>query len=937
MNMLPFLRRTLGAQGHYCLWVFDRATGRKIQKFYPAVEQLAAAALDYDTRGWDAYFGLATFITDEERTADNVQSIRTFFLDLDCGEGKEYPDQITALQTLQNFCMRMALPKPLIVDSGRGIHVYWVMDRDLTRAEWQPVADKLKAACKQHNFPTDPVVTADAARILRVPETHNHKDNPPSPVLVLSQAGAKVVSFEEFASKFDAIVAKSRVHIPAKHRAVTEQLLGNHKNSFKMILTRSEPCAQIIHAITHQHEVSEPLWRATLSIAAHCEDAEKAIHAVSRGHPDYDPRTTEEKASRIKGPYLCERFDEYNPGGCAGCPHAGKIKSPIVLGRELKVAETEEERTVEVPKPQQAEDITEIIVVPKPPEPYVRGVNGGVYKKGVDADGDPADILIYHHDLYVTRRVYDKDTGDSVVIRLHLPRDGVREFSVPQSSINAMDKLREALSAKGITARSKAQWENIGYYIMDYVDDLQAKEPADNSHRQFGWTKDMKSFVLGDNEYFPGRVRHNPSTKSTRVLAEYMTPRGTLDQWKELMQFYNHAGMELHQLIICSAFAAPLMEFTAIYAMLLHLDGPTGFGKSTTKLAAAGVYGKPDGLMIKHDDTMASTFHRFEVMKNLPLYIDELTNCTPQDSSIIAYSLSAGRQRMRMSGGSNEERSRGEPWHLTAVSSGNASMMAILESGKAQPDAERERVFEINIKDYIYPHPKSVADAFQNAVNTEVYGVAGPVYIQWLVDNKDVAKQFLLSTQERLDALTGLTSTNRMVSASMAAYLAGGMLAKRLGLIDFDMKAVFDLVVRLVRERLDYFQGTNRNSLEYLTQYITENWNNVLRINSTQRAGNDDPIANEFVVPDAIPKGALIARWEPDTKNLFLIPKPFQKWCVEQQLNAKGILQDIAKTNTVDYKKVRIDKGTKLNLSSINAYVVHLPLEEPDNAGTETR
>lgn len=923
----------LATEGHYCLWVFNRETGRKKQEFYKTIPALADAALDYDEQGWDTYFGTATFTTDADRTADNARALRTFFLDLDCGPSKEYPDQVTALQSLQNFCMRMALPKPLLVSSGRGVHVYWVMDRDLTRDEWQPVADKIKASAKQHNFPMDYVVPADAARILRIPGTRNHKDSPPSPVTVLMQAGKSVVKFEEFASKFGDVITKPKMHIPMKHRAITEQLLGNHTNNFKMILTRKDGCAQIMHAATNQADVSEPLWRATLSIAAHCEDASKAIHAVSKDHPDYDPDTTEDKARRIKGPYLCATFDDYNPGVCASCPHFNKIKSPIVLGRELKAAETDEERTVEVPKPTQAEGVTEIIVVPKPPDPYLRGVKGGVYKHAVNDDGDPDDILVYHHDLYVTRRVFDRDTGDSVVIRLHLPQDGVREFSVPQSSINAMDKLREALSAKGVTARSKKQWENIGYYIMDYVDHLQAKEPADMSHRQFGWTKDMKSFVLGDNEYFPGRIRHNPATKTTRVLAEYMEPRGTLEQWKKMIGFFNHDGMELHQLIICSAFGAPLMEFTPINAMLLHLDGPTGFGKSTTKLAAAGVYGKPDGLMIKHDDTMASTFHRFEVMKNLPVYIDELTNCNPSDASIIAYSLSAGRQRMRMSGGSNEERTRGEPWFLTAVSSGNASMMAILEANKAQPDAERERVFEINIKDYIYPHPKTVADKFQNDINTEAYGVAGPVYIQWVVDNKDEVKQFLKTTQERLDALTGLSSKNRMVSASLAAYLAGGMIAKRIGLIDFDMTRVFDLVVDLIRERLAYFEGNTRDSLEYLTQYITENWNDVLRINSTLRAAKDDPVANEFVVPDATPRGALIARWEPDTHNLFLIPKPFQKWCVDQQLNAKGILADIAKTNKVEYKKVRIDKGTKMQLSAINAYVINMQLPEPDDAG----
>jgi hypothetical protein len=161
------------------------------------------------------------------------------------------------------------------------------------------------------------------------------------------------------------------------------------------------------------------------------------------------------------------------------------------------------------------------------------------------------------------------------------------------------------------------------------------------------------------------------------------------------------------------------------------------------------------------------------------------------------------------------------------------------------------------------------------------------------------------------------------------------MLAKQLGLIDFNMRKVFDLVVRLVRERLENNKEDVRSSLEFLTQYITENWNNVLRIESTMdRRGKDSTgLTDEFVVPDATPKASLIARWEPDTKRLYLLPKPFQKWCVDQQLHMKGLMDDIKRTNPVAYKKVRIDKGTKMNMAAIHAYVIDLPAEALD-AGT---
>ena len=940
-----FFNRIMCDTGVYCLWTARRVTdddgiptkelAERRQHFYADVPALMAAAATYLASGCEVFFAMAAFNDASDRTTGNIRALKCFFFDLDCRPGKEYADKGDAISALQNFCTRNGLPKPLLVDSGGGIHGYWVLDHEVSYAEWAPVAERYKAACIQQGFRMDTAVPSDGARILRVPGTLNFKDTPPSPVTMLWDNGA-TVSFEEFASKFDSIVTKPRSYIPAKYNAVAEQLMGNISSNFRKIITRSDSCAQIMEAVTNQAGASEPLWRATLSIAAMCEDSARAIHAVSREHPDYDPEATEEKARKIKGPYLCARFDEFQPGVCASCPHFGKIKSPIMLGKELNIAETDEDRTVEILQGPSAPPGSGFlvpattIVIPKPPHPYVRGVAGGVYKQGKDEDGNIKDELVYHHDLYVTRRVYDPEVGDSIVIRLHLPRDGLREFSVPQGHINAFDKLQAALSAMGVTARGKAQWTAIGYYIMDSVDDLQAREAADLAHRQFGWTPDFRSFVIGNREYLPGGItRHSPPTDDTKHLAAFFESRGSLDEWKKLMQFFNREGMELHQLVICTAFGSPLMEFSPIFSMLLHLNGPTGFGKTTTQWAAAGVYGKPDMLMIRHDDTVASKFHRFEIMKNLPIYIDELTKCTPIEASDLAYSLSAGRQRNRMSSGSNAERHRGDPWHLSSVSSGNASVMDMIEAAKADPDAERERVFEVNIRDYIYPHSKETSDAFQNAIAKDVYGVAAEPYLRWLVDNVDKAREFFLTTQQRLDAAAGLSSKNRMVSAGFAAHLAGGMIAKQLGLIQFDMKRVFNLVVRLIRERAMYLEATKKSPVEYIVQYVSEHYNNILRINGAQDLrGKQDKIADTFVIPEATPHGELVARYEPDTKRLFLIPKPFKVWCVKQQLNAAALMQEVAKEYPYEFRKVHLSKGTKLKLPKTDVHIIEFAIEE---------
>lgn len=113
---------------------------------------------------------------------------RCLWLDLD---GKSFDSIEDAVRKLAVFVRAVGLPPPSIyVHSGRGVHVYWCLDRDVTVAEWQPVADALKAKCKELEFAADASVTSDPARILRAPGSLNRKGESPIPCRVLGDNGS---------------------------------------------------------------------------------------------------------------------------------------------------------------------------------------------------------------------------------------------------------------------------------------------------------------------------------------------------------------------------------------------------------------------------------------------------------------------------------------------------------------------------------------------------------------------------------------------------------------------------------------------------------------------------------------------------------------------------------------------------------------------------
>ena len=114
-----------------------------------------------------------------------------------------------------------------------------------------------------------------------------------------------------------------------------------------------------------------------------------------------------------------------------------------------------------------------------------------------DEEAEP--VCVYEHDLYVVKRMNDPDpsVGELALLRLHLPQDGVREFTVPLSIISSKDKVREALDTKGVVAGGK-KMEAIANFVMLFIKELQYKKKAELMRTQFGWADKNSKFIIGD-------------------------------------------------------------------------------------------------------------------------------------------------------------------------------------------------------------------------------------------------------------------------------------------------------------------------------------------------------------------------------------------------------------------------------------------------------
>lgn len=885
----------------YCTVGIKENTNNKDvnQRFVSSIDEVSQHADEFVANTYNAFFAMAKYGTEKRRTIKNAIALKSFYIDLDCGPGKPFPDLNTGLQALKEFCKAASLPRPTIVKSGMGAHLYWVCSESLPREKWLPHAARLEALCKEHKFDVDPAVTGEAARVLRIPETMHVKD-PTNPIPVEVLYVAPEISYEDICKLLEPTTdILDAINAPAAPELdpLTLMLMGNSQSRFKTILLKSlqgEGCAQIAAAYNEQDTLEEPLWRGALSIANKCVDRAKAIHVISSKHPEYSPDATEQKASDTKGPYTCATFKKLRPQLCEGCPH--KISSPIQLGKEIIEAKEGDNVIVDLqPETKEAKEY----IIPKYPFPFFRGKNGGVYRRSKNEDGDEIDELLFPYDFYIVKRMVDPDIKDVVLLRFHSPNDGVRELIIPNGSLVAKDKLMALISPIGITVLGKAQ-DAVQQYLNTWTHHLMSIEKADLSYKQFGWLEDGSGMIVGDKEIRATDVVYSPPSGPTLSLVPYMQPKGELSVWKDVINYYGKPGMESRAFAFFMGFGTPLMRFTELDGFLLNLvSRESGTGKTTILHAINSIYGRPKELTLSPKDTYNARMNRIGILQNLAVTMDEITNIEPEIMSQQVYDVTSGRAKHRMMQHENRERSNNTKFQTGMIASSNRTVTDILLSLKGFPDGELKRILEIKID-------ADDMDATWSRTHFERllgnYGHAIVPYAQYIIAQQDAVKEVLAATRRRVDVEGGIRNSERYWALMVSLAITGGLIAKKLGLHDIPIKPVFDFAINLVKDARSKAANFIFDSDDFLGTFFGNHFNEVLVINS----GRDKRTGLELG-PIIEPRGKLTMRYEPDTKLMYVSVSAYRTECNKLSMNFEESL-DVYKKN----KSLIIHNGNEI-------------------------
>lgn len=773
-----------------------------------SIDEAETLAGRLDADGWDVYFAPASF-DGHQRTAAQARTVPGLWMDLDTGAGKLYETAEQAMAGLVQWLAQHKLPSPThVVHSGYGLHVYWLFDAPVPVEQWKEAADRFKRAAAVAKVCDDLGVISDAARILRVPGTHNHKADEKREVRLLHESEARV-RLEDILSALPELGPQRSVTRRTDEWAVESDLPPGDAEVI------AEKCAQMRRIRDEQGKVPEPLWRAGLSVLWRCENREHYIHEWSRGDPRYDAAQTQRKAEATAGPATCQHFADCDPEGCMGCPLRGKITSPILIS----VAPAP---VVEEPGEEWRLNRTKSFSV----------TSGGVW---FAPDGEAVPKQITQVPVWVVevreRAKRHSAEGDSSTLLVEwVGVDGrTKRAVVHQSDVFSLDRFKSWAASENLAA-AVTDWKLLVMYISQYTLESIKRQGSRRYHETLGWHAD--GFVTGNQLVTPAGIEPALIQSSNPIGQVKPAEGGSVEGWVEGVDHFNRPCYLLHQCVVQAGFGSALLEPAGLHSAVVTLVGPPGTGKTLSANVALSIYGNPAHLRQGANSSPKAIEKQLGANRNVPYLIDEITQFTPKQAGSICYMAANGQGDAKLT--RSRENFSVDTWRLVPFATSNRPLTDYSQTQFT--DAHRARLVELYMGDAM---ARADGAAIYEAIEKRHYGHAGARYLQWVVTNQDKIKPLIAEAQQQLGRLYDIPDAHRFCLWTLAVAWVGGAIAHSLGLIRWDPEEAVKAAAQEVSGLAGQVQNADELAQDVIREWIAENNQSVIFWPMNDKLGAD--------------------------------------------------------------------------------------------------
>lgn len=874
------------------------------------------------------------------RVQSNMAASRAFFFDIDIKiEDGCYHTREDAIAALTRFIKDTQLPWPMLVSSGGGFHVYWLVEDAIAAADWAQPALQLKNLAKAHGLKVDPSRTTDTASVLRVAGTLNWKDrSSPTSVDVIKPAAPSPNDVFLRALSDALIRAGGDPTTTPKPRTPAAPGLGsNMEREFDGppadLKDVGDACAQLRELLKTRGNVPQSAWyhgilNTVKYTVSGSNDGRALAHLFSQGHPEYSREETDAKLDQLEAnvgaPARCQTIREHSPWGeslCEGCIFRNdpSVPNPIVASRRNAQAAAPQLNFQAIGAP--AINVT----IPDPPAPFKRLKGGGIAAIVPVGDDEEKVEVIYPYDLYPAKRLINPLTNtEQHLWVVTLPRQGASEFLLDADALYDQRKFVTAIANHGIFPH-RSYLQRMQEYMTAYISELQRLVDADVQASHLGWSEDFSKFVL------PAHVLHRDGSATPSALSlgaervsEQIHSKGTVERQVDLLRFYATPEYVENQFFILCGLGAPLMHMTGYHGVIVNASGDAGASKSTSLYTAASFWGAPDLYPINGTNSGATVRARNErvtTLANLPICVDEITHMPVKDAQDLAMGITQPGHRLRLDTSGVERRSSGGSKSTILLSTANNSLHNLLSVDNAAGTAGSMRVFEIQFTAKTV-HKKHQADDYMRELR-ENYGHLGPRFIAYVVQNYAAVTQRVQYWQREIDQRAMIQPSERFWSAPPATGITAGEIANNLGLLHFDTDYILKWVVDVQIPRMRGIVITEYASpLSVLTDYI-ESINAHIVVTSKPAAtsfgtGNISIMHHE-------PRGALLAHYDTDIGTMSILKTGFKNYCQRIGANYLRIVDELNAPHPAvglvgDETRIVLEKSVRRTLGAGTSY-----------------
>jgi len=763
------------------------------------------------------------------RNQDNALQFRSFFIDLDIKPGT-YADAKEGLQAFKDFRNTLKLPNPtvMVASGSGGFHIYWTLEEPISRDEWQPYASALALAAIQHGFKIDAACTIDAARVLRLPGTFNHKHDPKRPVSLTFAGGD--VPFLDMKAALEPYVGEFGHH-PKRGNSgpFADDLGAGIYDSAPPIDLDSVAlsCPFVADAITsagNSHE--EPLWDMAVLISTFTAGGIADAHRMSSGHPDYTEEETtkryerrlDDRVAKGLGWPQCTTIMGRNSQKCLSCPQLKLGKSPLNFGKRASAG-----------TPHVNGAAYQAPVDDMPPN-YIREPGGLIYKKTAGKEDDDEDKIELVCTYPLTRGwVQGEPWALHFYTRLSI-KHHQQAISIPIEFTGNSAAMVKCLGGQGIALTAR-HTKLLGEFLVNWIQKLREIKAAVVTSAPFGWHVEqgkLSGFAFNGKVYGSNGSTIPAPMPDYQMAAQY-TPKGNIDPWRASAKLFTDQKQPWINAILASSFAAPLVRLTGYRGFLMSCySTDTGIGKSTAIEVAQMVWGSSRGVQML-SDTQLHVAKRMGILKALPLYWDELKTTKDAEQFVnIVFQLSGGREKNRLKNDTSMQVAG--DWETLIVVGSNDSMIDHVSRGLKTTNAGIVRVFEFTAK-------KSIAFKMDAGKAIRIvarardnYGHAGDIYAKWLGENVERVTKEVAELDEAIRAKYHASESERNWFGLLACLLLGFKYAIELGLLECDsadLKALTsfllnDTLADMRRQKVDQTADLKKevNVAEILSQFL---------------------------------------------------------------------------------------------------------------------